>query len=78
MPAAIRVRLSGISGPIQLKCSFFLGQFCGLAKMHLVFVHAAFRVSACANTGELEVCFADITGPLRGSAVCPLRFPPLM
>jgi hypothetical protein len=29
-----------------LKCSCFLGQFCGLAKMHLVSVYAAFRVSA--------------------------------
>jgi hypothetical protein len=29
-----------------LKWSGFLGQFCGLAKMHLVCVHAAFRVSA--------------------------------
>ena len=30
---------------IQRKCCF-LGQVCGLAKMHLVCVHAAFRVSA--------------------------------
>jgi hypothetical protein len=29
-----------------LKRSGFLGQFCGLAKMHLVSVHATFRVSA--------------------------------
>ena len=29
-----------------LKWSCFLGQVCGLAKMHLVCVHAAFRVSA--------------------------------
>ena len=28
-----------------LKWSCFLGQVCGLAKMHLVSVHAAFRVS---------------------------------
>ena len=31
---------------LDLKWSCFLGQFCGLAKMHLVSVHAAFRVSA--------------------------------
>ena len=30
----------------SLKWSCFLGQVCGLAKMHLVCVHAAFRVSA--------------------------------
>ena len=30
----------------DLKWSCFLGQVCGLAKMHLVCVHAAFRVSA--------------------------------
>ena len=30
----------------QLKWSCFLGQFCGSAKMHLVYVHAAFRISA--------------------------------
>jgi hypothetical protein len=30
----------------QLKWSCFLGQVCGLAKMHLVCVHAAFRISA--------------------------------
>jgi hypothetical protein len=30
----------------EVKWSCFLGQFCGLAKMHLVSVHAAFRVSA--------------------------------
>jgi len=29
----------------KLKWSCFLGQICGLAKMHLVYVHAAFRVS---------------------------------
>ena len=29
-----------------LKWSCFLGQVCGLAKMHLVCVHAAFRISA--------------------------------
>ena len=29
-----------------VKRSCFLGQVCGLAKMHLVCVHAAFRVSA--------------------------------
>jgi hypothetical protein len=28
-----------------LKWSGFLGQFCGLAKVHLVCVHAAFRIS---------------------------------
>ena len=33
-------------GPRSLKWSCFLGQFCGLAKMHLVCVHAAFRISA--------------------------------
>jgi adenine-specific DNA-methyltransferase len=31
---------------IKLKWSCFLGQFCGLSKMHLVCVHAAFRISA--------------------------------
>jgi hypothetical protein len=30
----------------QLKWSCFLGQVCGLSKMHLVSVHAAFCVSA--------------------------------
>ena len=30
----------------ELKWSCFLGQVCGLAKMHQVSVHAAFRVSA--------------------------------
>jgi hypothetical protein len=29
----------------QVKWSGFLGQFCGLAKVHLVCVHAAFRIS---------------------------------
>ena len=28
----------------QLKWSYFFGQFCGLAKMHLLCVHAAFRI----------------------------------
>ena len=31
---------------VTLKWSYLFGQFCGLAKMHLVSVHAAFRVSA--------------------------------
>ena len=31
---------------IVVKWSYLFGQFCGLAKMHLVSVHAAFRVSA--------------------------------
>ena len=31
---------------MYVKWSCFLGQFCGLAKMHLISVHAAFRVSA--------------------------------
>jgi hypothetical protein len=31
---------------VAMKWSCFLGQVCGLAKMHLVCVHAAFRVSA--------------------------------
>lgn len=30
---------------LTVKRSCFLGQFCDLAKMHLVSVHAAFRVS---------------------------------
>jgi rhodanese-related sulfurtransferase len=30
----------------SLKWSHLFGQFCGLSKMHLVFVHAAFRISA--------------------------------
>jgi hypothetical protein len=30
----------------QLKWSYFLGQFCGLAKMQLLCVDAAFRISA--------------------------------
>jgi hypothetical protein len=29
-----------------MKRSYYLGQFCGLSKMHLVCVHAAFRISA--------------------------------
>ena len=29
-----------------VKWSYLFGQFCGLAKVHLVSVHAAFRVSA--------------------------------
>jgi len=29
-----------------MKWSCFLGQVCGTAKMHLVYVHAAFRISA--------------------------------
>ena len=48
-------KLSGKVNPVYqfrikvkrgLKWSCFLGQVCGLAKMHLVCVHAAFRVSA--------------------------------
>ena len=31
---------------VILKWSYFIGQFCGLAKMHFVSVHAVFRVSA--------------------------------
>jgi len=31
---------------LRVKWSCFLGQFCGSAKMHLVYVHAAFRISA--------------------------------
>jgi len=29
-----------------MKWSYYFGQFCGLSKMHLVCVHAAFRISA--------------------------------
>ena len=36
-----------VAGISTLKWSGFLGQVCGLAKMHRVCVHAAFRVSAC-------------------------------
>ena len=38
--------LLGLSRRDVVKWSCFLGQFCGLAKMHLISVHAAFRVSA--------------------------------
>jgi hypothetical protein len=31
----------------KVKWSCFFGQVCGLAEMHLVYVHAAFRISAC-------------------------------
>ena len=30
----------------QVKWSHLFGQFCGLSKMHLVFIHAAVRISA--------------------------------
>ena len=33
----------------MVKWSCFLGQFYGFAKMHLVYVHAAFRVSLCSK-----------------------------
>ena len=33
-------------GPRTMKWSCFLGQFCGLAKMHQVGFHAAVRISA--------------------------------
>ena len=33
----------------ELKWSCFLGQFCGLAKLYRVFVHAAFRISGCSK-----------------------------
>ncbi|WP_183073587.1 helix-turn-helix domain-containing protein, partial [Roseinatronobacter ekhonensis] len=32
-----------------LKWSCFLGQVCGLSKMHQIYVHAAFRISACSK-----------------------------
>ena len=32
-----------------LKWFFFLGQFCGLAKMHLISAHAVFRVCCSAK-----------------------------
>jgi hypothetical protein len=35
---------TGTCATPYLKWSHLLGQFCGLAKMHLVCVHAAFRV----------------------------------
>lgn len=35
-----------VSAAKHVKWSCFLGQVCGLAKMHLVCVHAAFRISA--------------------------------
>ena len=37
--------LQPLFGVCQVKWSCFLGQVCGFAKMHLVYVHAAFRVS---------------------------------
>ncbi|MGJ8590293.1 MAG: hypothetical protein ACSHXW_19500, partial [Yoonia sp.] len=37
--------LGTFSNRETLKWSCFLGQVCGLAKVHLVCVHAAFRVS---------------------------------
>ena len=33
----------------RLKWSCFFGQVCGLAKMYLFYVHAAFRISACSK-----------------------------
>jgi hypothetical protein len=38
-----------VSNLRNMKWSCFLGQFCDLAKMHLVCVHAAFRVSTLPN-----------------------------
>ena len=41
-----------------LKWSCFLGQFCGLAKMHLVSVHAVFCVSAWPKHAMSGVCLS--------------------
>jgi len=38
--------VTGIENTNKLKWSYFLGQFCGLAKMHQIYVRAAFRISA--------------------------------
>lgn len=46
----------------RLKWSCFLGQVCGLAKMHLVCVHAALRVSVCSKYA--------MSGVLLSRAVC--------
>jgi hypothetical protein len=43
---AVSAKLRRKWSPEQVKWSCFLGQVCGLAKMHLVCVHAAFRISA--------------------------------
>jgi hypothetical protein len=42
-----------------VKWSCFSGQVYGLAKMHLVYVHAAFRVSACWKYAASGVCLSD-------------------
>lgn len=43
-------RLIGVVGDLPVvKWSCFLGQVCGLGKMHLFFVHAAFLVSTCSK-----------------------------
>jgi hypothetical protein len=39
--------LEGLKEDVKWSC--FLGQFYGFAKMHLVYVHAAFRVSLCSK-----------------------------
>ena len=40
------LQINGDASYQYVKWSCFLGQVCGLAKMHLVSVHAAFRISA--------------------------------
>ena len=42
----------------SVKCSCFSGQVFGLAKMHLVCVHAAFRVSALPKYAMSGVCLS--------------------
>ena len=46
MLADMGAQVVRVARPGQMKWSCFLGQVCGLAKMHLVCVHAAFRISA--------------------------------
>ena len=43
-----------------VKWSCFLGQFCGLSKMHLVCVHAAFSVSAWSKYLSLDKQMEDL------------------
>ncbi len=42
----LALRCFAVFVSLVLKWSCFLGQVCGLAKMHLVCVHAAFCISA--------------------------------
>ena len=44
--SSTHIAVGAVFGVGFLKWSCFLGQVCGLAKVHLVYVHAAFRISA--------------------------------